>query len=310
MTRKTFNWRSLLIWFARLVTVALLIWVAWKQDWRALGSLLSSSQGILILVATVGSMLIGQVCAAQRWVTLLRVENPSFSFTRALRLTLIGAFTSLFLPTTAGGDVVRIVNLDDRNQAARVSVVAMDRIVSVVSMVFLCPFSLIVIFPYLDHLKFGMATGFIVLFVISEPSKIHRFFAPVLSFLKDLKGNLLAWHKYPGRLVQAFFLALGSNAFGWVSVWLLAMGLNVHASYLQVVAAGVWIYMAGLLPIAINGLGVQEAGYIYLYGLISTTPISLAATLGLLTRLVYVLAVLPGGLWLVMSPEIQRSLRN
>jgi uncharacterized membrane protein YbhN (UPF0104 family) len=298
MTRKAFNWRSILRWLARLVTLGLLAWIAWKLDWRALGSLLTSGQGILILIASVGSMFIGQVCAAQRWVTLLRVENPAFSFTRAFRLTLIGAFASLFLPTTAGGDVVRIVSLDDRDRAASVSVVAMDRIVSVVSMVFLLPFSLVVIYPYLNHLKIGVVVGLIV------------FLAPVISFLEDLKGNLLSWRKYPGQLAQAFFLALGSNAFSWFSVWILARGFYINVTYWQVMAAGVWIYMAGLLPIAINGLGIQEASYVYLYGLISAVPASLAATLGLMTRLVYVLAVLPGGLWLVLSPEIRQSLRN
>jgi glycosyltransferase 2 family protein len=300
----------LIRWLARLVTVGLLAWVAWKQDWRALGSLLSSTQGILIFIASVGSMLLGQVCATLRWLTLLRVETPSFSFSRAFKLTLIGVFASLFLPTTAGGDLVRIVGLDDRERAASISVVAMDRIVSVIGVAFLLPLSLFITVPYLEYIQIGMLTGLIVLLAVPEPSGMRRFFSPVVSFLKNLKESLFAWRKHPERLAQALVLAICSNACGWVSVWILAMGLNIQVSYWEIVAMGVWIYAAGFLPFAINGLGVQEALYVYLYALISATPASLAATLALLVRLVYVVAVLPGGIWLFLSPEIRQLLRK
>jgi uncharacterized membrane protein YbhN (UPF0104 family) len=297
-------------WFARLVTIGLLGWVAWKQDWKALGSILSNSQGILILIASVGSMLIGQICATIRWLILLRVENPNFYFSQAFKLTLISAFASLFLPTTAGGDMVRIVSLKDRNRAASVSVVAIDRIVSVASVISLVPLSIIALYPYLGSPKIGLVTGFAVCLAVAEPSWMRRFFTPIISFLKDLKKQLLSWRQYPGRLALAFFLALGSNALGWLSVWLISLALSIHVSYWLVVAVGVWIYAAGMLPIAINGLGVQETGYVYFYELISAASDTLAATLGLLTRLVYVLAVLPGGIWLAFSPEIRHSLHK
>lgn len=297
-------------WLARVVTVGLLGWVAWKQDWRALGSILSSSQSILILIASVGSMFISQISATIRWLILLRVHNPHFSLIQAFKLTLISAFASLFLPTTAGGDMVRIISLNDRDRAASVSVVAIDRTVSVASVILLVPLSIIALFPYLSSFTLGGGIGFALCLAVAETSWLRRFFAPLIAFLKDLKIQLLSWRQYPGRLAMAFLFAMGSNALGWFSVWLLSLALNIDISYWFVVAVGVWIYAAGMLPIAINGLGVQETAYVYLYGLISTVSDTLAATLGLLTRLVYVLAVLPGGIWLVFSPKIRHSLHR
>jgi uncharacterized membrane protein YbhN (UPF0104 family) len=307
MTQKSIDWRSILRWPARLITLGLLVWVAWRQDWKALGDLFTTRNGILVLAASVSCMLIGQVFASQRWVVLLRIENPVFPFWRAFRLTLIGAFASLFLPTTAGGDIVRIASLDDRDRVASVSVVAMDRIISFLSVVFLLPFSLLILYPHLH--SSGVVAAWAILGA-TEPGKIGRFFSPVMKFLGELKSSLFSWRKHPWRLTAAFFLALGSNAFSWFSVWMLARELNIQATYWQIAAAGVWIYAVGLLPIAINGLGIQEASYVYIYEVISNTSASLSATLGLLTRLVYILAILPGGIWLLLKPEIRQSLRK
>ena len=286
---KTEFFRLFSRWIIGFISVALLAWVIWKQDWTAFGNLITSQRGWLILAAGIASMLLVQVFAALRWLILLRIENPTYPFRNALRLTLIGAFTSFFLPTTTGGDIVRIVGLTDRSRAAGVAIVAIDRIVSLSGMVLLIPVSI----P-----------------TISAPLIKTNSISPLLkSFLEDLKQNLIVWRKYPGTLAKALFLALGSFAWGWITVWIFAKGLNLEVNYWQIVGAGVWIYMAGLLPIAINGLGIQEAGYVYFYGLLGVTP-ALAATLGLLIRLTYLLSVSSGGIWLAFSPEIVKSIQG
>ena len=281
--------RQISRWIVGIISAVLLAAVIWKQDWTAIGNLVTSVRGWLILVAGIVSMLIGQVFAALRWLTLLRIENPNYPFRNALRLTLICAFVSTFLPTTTGGDIVRIAGLTDRSRAAGVAVVAMDRIVSLSSMVLLIPVSI----P-----------------ILSLPQvKTNSFFPFLKSFLKDLEQNLITWRKHPGTLAIAFFLAIGSFASGWTCIWILTKGLYLDVSFWQIVGASVWIYMAGLLPIAINGLGIQEVGYVYFYGLFGVAP-AMAATLGLLNRLTYLLSVSSGGIWLAFSPEIAKSIQG
>ena len=274
---------------AALLTIVLMSWVIWKQDWRALVVLATTARGLGFLAASIGFAILGQMFASWRWMTLLREHNRAFPFFRAVKLTFISSFASLVLPTTTGGDIVRIVGVDDRDGPARVSVVAIDRIVSLASMLSLLPFAI-------------LSLGWKNLLVSS-------FFVSGKKFLNDLWDEVLRWRKHPLALAAAFVLSLASFAAGWGSAWALCLGLGINVTYQNVVASGVWIYLIGILPISINGLGLQEAGYVYLYGLLGVAA-GPAATLGLLVRLVYTIAVLPGGVWLAIDPDLRARINR
>ncbi len=288
------------------LTIMLLAWVIWKQDWEAFTNIIASSRGIMLMIIGLISMLMGQIFGALRWAILLRAHNSRFKFSDSLRLTLIGSFASLILPTTTGGDVVRIVGLSDRDYASCVASVTIDRLVSISATLSLLPLSLYIIGPFLGA-HYHIVRFFPVAILLSLG--LDGVVRMVRSFFNNLMQNLLSWRNHPIHLGIAYLFALASNGCGWASVWILASVIDIHATYLQVVAAGVWIYIAGLLPISINGLGVQEAGYIYLYSLWGVKS-STAATLGILTRLIYILSVLPGGMWLMFNPTMRKSIRG
>jgi hypothetical protein len=98
---------------------------------------------------------------------------------------------------------------------------------------------------------------------------------------------------------------LAALAFTWVHmlctfgmVWLLLIGMGEQISFWLVM--GLWsaTYFVTLLPISVNGMGVQELAMTFFYANIGGISPSSGLSLALLTRLIQMLASLPGALFL------------
>jgi uncharacterized membrane protein YbhN (UPF0104 family) len=81
-------------------------------------------------------------------------------------------------------------------------------------------------------------------------------------------------------------------------VWLLLVGMGEHISFWLVM--GLWsaTYFVTLLPISINGMGVQELAMTFFYVAIGGISQSSGLALALLMRLLQLIASLPGALFI------------
>jgi hypothetical protein len=304
--KKTLWWR----WIIALGSIVLILWIVTKQDWSPILAALSDTRGSKFLILSLPVFFFGQIFAGWRWLNLLRIENPDFSYIESLRITLIGSFISNFLPTSTGGDVVRIICLTDRKPTSRVAVVLLDRLISVFSVIFLIPFSILALTLHGVNgtnrtLQTTGQNGLLSSVLIS--SRFRELWVRIKSWIAELTSHIVEWKKSKWQIFWGIILSLLSNTSGWLAVWLIARGLNIDIELWQVIAAGVPIYFAGMLPISINGIGVQEFLYIGIYSIYSV-PTSAAIMLGVLTRLVYLLSVVPGGIWLMINPSLRTQI--
>ena len=112
-----------------LVSVALLAWIFWKEDFRTRTwhVLTSADPGWLtagFLAAGVGNLL-----GVVRWAIFLRVLGIRLPAWDVVRLSFVGLFFNNFLVGAVGGDAVKVVWLaakGHRKTAALLSVI-MDR---------------------------------------------------------------------------------------------------------------------------------------------------------------------------------------
>jgi len=210
---------------------------------------------------------------------------------QSTRLTFAMLFASNFLPTTIGGDVVRLAGAIRLgfDQAISVASLVVDRLVGMTGMAM--------------ALFFGLP-GFIH-YVTNSPVKesmVIPWFNPlvdkILRFLHGLTQALKVWLRKPRSL-------LGALAFTWVhmlctfsTVWLLLRGMGEDIPFWSVM--GLWsaTYFVTLLPISINGLGVQELAMTYFYVAIGGISPSSGLTLALLMRVLQMIASLPGALFI------------
>jgi uncharacterized protein (TIRG00374 family) len=89
-----------------------------------------------------------------RWQGLLRVANIRIPVKDVEKMIFLGFFVSNFLPTTIGGDVVRLLSLfryTDLRSRGFASVV-LDRLVNVIAMLSVIPFSIWTFGPSLRNL--------------------------------------------------------------------------------------------------------------------------------------------------------------
>src|SRR5438067_6935405 len=95
-----------------------------------------------------------EVIATVRWQVLLRIQGICLGWLRAGAIVMIGLFFNMFLPGLVGGDVVRLYFVFKlaRGQKTRATLsVAMDRILGLLSILFLTALSVALRFHWLNR---------------------------------------------------------------------------------------------------------------------------------------------------------------
>ena len=91
-------------------------------------------------------------------------------------------------------------------------------------------------------------------------------------------------------------------------LWVFLSGMNDPVPYWLI--SGLWslVYFVTLVPISINGLGVQEVAITYAFSTLGGASEQSALILALLTRTLFMLASLPGALFLsTIMPEVKKE---
>jgi uncharacterized membrane protein YbhN (UPF0104 family) len=290
------SWGTVIRWAGTLLSVALLVWLLEQQDWQQLLAA-SRAVGIQALLVALGAVLLRQLLNAARWYSLLRVQPVKLAYPGAAKLTFAGLFASNFLPTTVGGDVLRLVGVleasDDR--VAGAASIVVDRMIGVLGMLVFLPFGL----PVLAGLaSSGQLAGGLGLTVTDGVrGRIDR-------GRRRLKEALAPWRRAPSALLLALavnWLAVGSYFYG---VWTVAVAMGIPVEYWQVAGATALTYYLTLLPVSVNGYGLRELGVVAVYVQLGAASPQ-AAALALVTRGLMWAISLPGMLWL--GPLIQSA---
>ena len=279
--------------------VYLLVNQGWAEMRAALQHIAPWRFGLALLL-----VMVSRLAVAGRWQVLLHSAGTGIRTSQSMGITFAGLFAANFLPTTIGGDVVRlawIIRLGYDRAICVASLVA-DRLVGMAGMAMALPFGI----P--GYIHYFQAAG--------RPAQSPLMLA--LPWLPPLKARLLSFTR---RLFQALQLWMGKPrallaalAFTWVHmlctfgiVWLFLTGMGEAISFWLVM--GLWsaAYFITLLPISINGMGVQELAMTFFYTQVGGISAPSGLTLALLMRLIQMIASLPGALFL---PQILGSKRQ
>jgi uncharacterized membrane protein YbhN (UPF0104 family) len=317
------RWRSWLQGAQIIITIGLIAYLLRSVDWAALLPLLGKARWDLVLLS-IGVTLAIHLINVVRWRYLL--QGQAIGYGRLLVCYGAGLFSNNFLPTGIGGDGVRVALLRrDLPLSRAVFSVGLDRAISLFALSALL----------VPGLWFGLPPGFQLQGWRSfdDPSWWNA--VPVATLLVIGCGaGLLAWRKVPrlrhaidslparfndyaGKLCQMSSqwhrLLFGGYTISVVSHiclvafhWLLfqALGLDVSPG------AAIWLVLLAsvslLLPITVNGLGLQESIYVVVLGYYgASAPAALGV--GLLIRMVMLVCSLLGGMlflgWQIQRPE-------
>jgi uncharacterized membrane protein YbhN (UPF0104 family) len=267
-----------------LALVLLLILIQEQGDGKLFSALRRVSIGYFL--AAVVTLSISRMFAALRWHILLNSAGVKIPFLRSIMLTFTGNFSSNFLPTTIGGDVVRLAGAMQLgyDRAICVASLVADRLIGLAGMSVALPLGLIPVFS-LGH---GASQSIAVSALIQKG----------IDFAKRTLASFSIWLKKPFALIGSLLATFGNMAFIYLTIYLLLLGVDHHVSYWLVAGLYTLTYFVSLFPVSINGLGVQELSMTFLLVQLGGLTSSESATVALLTRLLFIITSLPGAFFL------------
>ncbi|MBM4426781.1 MAG: flippase-like domain-containing protein [Chloroflexi bacterium] len=263
-----------------LALVLLVILIEEEGD----GELFSAVRRVSIgyFLAAVAVLFISRFFSAARWHILLKSGGVEIPFTRSAMLTFTGNFSSNFLPTTIGGDVVRLTGTMQfgYDRAVCLASLVVDRLIGMAGMTLALPLGLIPVLS-LDPAMLRSAVVFC-------------FFKKGIDFFNRTLASFSIWLKKPLALFGSLLATLGNMLFIYLAIYLLLLGIDHQVDYWLVAGLYTLTYFVTLIPISINGMGVQELSMTFLLTQIGGLSSSESATIALLTRVIFILTSLPG----------------
>ncbi len=280
------NGQTILRVAGSVLAIGLLGYLLYKQGWSEIVEAAKQVEAWrFILSATIA--LVSRIFIVLRWFILLRSGGIRIPFKNTLSLTFTGLFASNFLPTTIGGDVVRLAGVMQMgfNRAISLASLVADRLVGVAGMLLVLPLGLV---PFMRWASAGTVQA------ISLGMLWVRFW----EFIKRTTKALTLWLKKPWALLLALSCSLGHMVCTFLTVSIFLVGMGKHIPFTLI--AGLWSisYFITLLPISINGYGVQELSLTFLLTHLTGLDMATSLILALLMRVVYMIASLPGAFFL------------
>ncbi|MEI7772011.1 MAG: lysylphosphatidylglycerol synthase transmembrane domain-containing protein [Chloroflexales bacterium] len=307
--------KKLLVTGLRLIlTAAMLAWIISEVDLRSVGGVLAgASPAWLALGAAVNLLSVG--LAAWRWQRILAGLGVIKRLIPVVRLVLVGAFFNMFLPSSVGGDVMKMVLIapDVSRREVAVSSVLMDRVIGLavtigvgLLAVLLLPSvwgePAVIATLTLAVVVFcaGMVTIFnrrlIALVGRMVPQFIWGRVGPLILRVHD---SLMVIGRSPRILLETAGISVLRQIAICLSVYCAGRGFGLGIAPLAYFATVPIAVAITALPVAINGLGLQDNALIFLLatvGLSAPQALSLSIFLhvlrnglGLLGGLVFAL---------------------
>lgn len=288
--------RSVVRVLGTVLGLLLLVLLIRQQSWAEIADALRRIPWWVIVV-TIILALLSRLAVVVRWWILLRGAGVSIRMRDAARLTFAGLFASNFLPTTIGGDVVRLAGALRLGgpSATYAASIAVDRLVGMAGMVTAAPLGLPAFATWWTNQSAALSSGVSLAGVASWPGRLRAWMGGAF---RGVTEALALWVKRPQWLAAAFGCTWLYMLLKFAALWLFFASLGEHISYLN--TAGLWslVYFITLLPVSIGGLGLQELSATLIYSQVGGASVSGAVAAALLLRTVEVLASLPGALFL------------
>jgi uncharacterized protein (TIRG00374 family) len=225
--------------------------------------------------------LINTVLSAQKWQLLLRSDGVHIPLSTLTVTYLVGSFYNMFLPSNIGGDSYRIYDIAKKSKQAVRSVASVfaDRLSGFLALVILSCIASAVVAERIGNLVF-FSTPFIILIILLSflyalfKQTPFRFLLHItrldrIEKIRDLTTKFFFSVSNYGAdhvlLVQIMVISFAFQLSVIGVVYLLALSLHVSASFIYFVAFVPLITLMEALPISIYGIGIRDAGYVFLF---------------------------------------------
>jgi hypothetical protein len=308
------------------LSAAIAAYLVWQIDIGRTLELIGGSNGLYLLGA-LAIFLVTTMGMAWRWQILLASKGIREPLRWLTTQYFVGNAAGQVLPTSVGGDAVRIVEHARRRPELKgeaAGAVLLERVIGAAGTLGMVAIGLVAAIGRYDDIEFLVwielifvalvAAGFVLLFSIRVRGWL-RWLGPVAGRVRvesPARSLYEAMHGYrarPGVLVAVFVLTVLMQALRVLAIWLCGEAVGVDVSPLVYVIMGPLVFLVMMVPFTINGLGVREAFFVAFLGKFGVDADAAFAT-GFLFFAVTVAAVVPGALimlWRSAHPALGRA---
>lgn len=297
--------KSLFRFIRIAATAALLVYVLHKaglfsaQGWQdLLNTFIHAKLGLILASFVIGFLM--NLSSAIKWLMLTRALELPVNLRRLLVYYIIGKFFNLVLPSSVGGDVIRIQQLGQYTgrYAESSASVFVERFTGLTTLVFLALIAVVVNLqtfnlPWLT-LTLGIGAvgvGAICWLIIDDrPLKLVQNHLPNVPLLQSLltkigkfRQAVLSYQQVPQAIRWALINSFIFYFLAIANVWVTLLAFGADVSFMSMIVAVPIIMFIMNLPISVGGIGLMEFAYSLILGLMGVAP-ALAISTALFIR--------------------------
>jgi len=293
-----------------VLTSAAVAYLAWKIDLDATLDVLGGADAGW-LAAAVAIMTLTVPVLAARWGWLLRAHGIEESLAWLTRAYFVAYAAGQVLPTSLGGDAVRVVETARRHRgrtAVVTGTVLLERGLGGAATVLLGAAGFLLSIGRYDVGAYLWLEGAFVfgtlllafLFFARSARPLLRRAEPLLErvrLARPLRAFYEGVHHYRGRprlLAAVLGVTLAVQAVRILAIWAAARAVGIELDARIYYVLGPLLFLVMLVPFTLNGLAVREAFFVSFLGSVGVDA-SQAFAAGFLFFLVTVALALPGG---------------
>lgn len=286
-----------------VITIALIIYVCYSAGFfsetgrKQFTTILKDVNWTFIWLSLLVSF-IQNLISIRKWQIVVVAKKLRGGFMLLLQYLYISRLYNLILPSSMGGDVIRIYRLGKLNNTIEraAASVFVERFVGMLVLLVLAAIS----FAFMtqgDLRLFVLSFAFVLLVTFSLGwAATDKRFVRVLEYF-SMKTNITFVHKVASKfeefqnsirevrkdrsfLFRLFGYSVVFYIFAIISVWVSALAFDQGVTFIDMVIAVPVIMLIMNLPVSIGGLGLMEASYTIAFELLGYS-----AELGLITAL-------------------------
>jgi glycosyltransferase 2 family protein len=301
--------RSVRVVGTLVLTAAAVAYLVWKIELAQALDVLGETDAGWFFVAVAIMVLTVPVLAA-RWGMLLRSQGIEERLGWLTRAYFVAYAAGQLLPTSLGGDAVRIAETA-RRHAGRTAVVTgtvlLERGLGGAATVFLGAIAFVLSLGRYDVSAYLWLEGIFVfgtlalafVFFARSARPLLRRLQPLLArarLARPLRAFYEGIHHYRGRprlLLGVLALTLAVQAVRVLAIWAAAKAVGIDLGVLAYYVLGPLLFLVMLVPFTLNGIAVREAFFVSFLGSLGIGA-DRAFAAGFLFFLVTVIMALPG----------------
>lgn len=288
-------------WIVRIIiTIAILALIFRNIELKSVSSIILQAD-IKLLALAILFQLLSTLLAGYRWGKVMKKLNFGQKTGFYVRSYFKGSFFNQGLPTSIGGDAVRVLDVATIGHRKRDAFIGVfiDRVLGLVGLLIL---NLIAnyflpellpkeLFLMINIIVISGLIGFISFIYIHKMKSLYknRIFNYILRVSEQLNKILhdfrsISFHLFIGVLIHLFSI---------INIYLVGQSVGLEYDLLTIAVIVPPVVLLTLIPISLAGWGIREGAMIGLFGLIGGVAANILS-MSILYGIILIIASMPG----------------